>query len=630
MELIEKYFHFPKTEMIDNATFDGSLESFFGKGIEGAIRENIQNSLDARLRDDSKVKIQITIDENDKSELPGIDEIIEHIRVLEGGNEYTNNTIKELNSSVKNNKVKVLTMEDKNTKGLSGAKNVLSNDSSNTFRSYAYKKGHHNKLESTSEESVRGGSHGIGKISNNAMSDIHLMYFSNCDEYGDMHVGGSIHLIEHILDGQPYKSTGYFTNKNEDNNLIPFENKNFSNIFEKEDRGLKIIIPFLREEFSDFQDIVRAICDNFFISILNDKIEITVCDHTKNKEIVINSETLSEIVENPLFYPLEIMKKVFTPFYVKTFLKHEPPISLEIKSLEEDYNFNLYFTYNEEIPAGRMAIVRSMGMKIVDFKIRNNYRKPFNAVLIGGPKEDEFLKSMENESHTQISADFIKNEKAKKNAKKFIRNLEKEIKTLIDDQIVESVEASGKLDTSEIISELEVSFKSDLEKTVEKVRVNNKTLVKKKEKREKAGGNGKSVPKNTDRKRIPRKIKPSQSEGDDIEAFILPHSSVNRISLDRKEIIEFDFTNIDSSKNWEICNIGFVVVDGMGKEYKNEANLDENYKGIYDLQSKKEYKFDDFCVADVRVYNQKCSIEMIKRSTRLDSLKYLFRIEVEK
>src|SRR5699024_6843132 len=173
-----------------------------------------------------------------------------------------------------------------------------------------------------------------------------------------------------------------------------------------------------------------------FISILNKKIRVTIEDKVYSNKVEITDQNIKSIVGNPKFYETDVgqMKKSFTPLYVNTYLE-KSPMKITVKDLTEEYNFQLYFQYNEEIPTGRVAIVRTMGMKIEDFKIKNNVRKPFNAVLIGGTKEDSYLKSLENESHTQISAVQIKDEYEKKNAKKFLNNLNREITSVIEEHI---------------------------------------------------------------------------------------------------------------------------------------------------------------------------------------------------
>lgn len=627
-------FQFAKIEYIENTTFDGSLDSFYEKGIEGTIRENIQNSIDAKLENEETVKVKIVLGKVGKSDLPGIDEVFEHIGSMEGKNEYTVEKINYMESKVEENSINVLTIEDLNTKGLSGAKNGQSGRSKDTFGSYAYRKGFHNKNINEETEISRGGSHGIGKISNNAVSDINLMYFANCDEYGEKHVGGSIHLIEHRYDDQDYRSTGYFSRKNyEDNRLYPFENLGYSKIFNKDKRGLKIIIPYVREEFTDFKKIVQAVCDNFFVAILNEKVEVEIIDKTQKKEMVINKESLVEIINDKNYYENNKLniKKVFTPLYVQTLQEIGTPEKLKVESLNETYEFDLYFKYDEELPVGRVGIVRSMGMKIVDYKVERYIRRPYNAVLIGGPKEDGFLKSMENESHTQISSDNIKDSNSKKNAKKFLRNLTTQMQKIIDDSINRNSVSSGELDTSHILSEIDSTFSKNLSRSSEKVQIDSKTeLLKKKpkERRKSKRGVADPQPREKKQKRTPRKLKSGTEEEQGYEALILPNSSVERISLNDKEIIKFEFNNIEGSKDWKECDITFVVVDGMGQEYQNEARLTDNYMLIKDAVSNDTYTFNDYKINNVKIKNNTSIINLIKHSTIKDSLKYLYKIEV--
>ena len=38
-----------------------------------------------------------------------------------------------------------------------------------------------------------------------------MMYFANCDEEGNKHLGGTVQLVEHKYKDKYYRSTGYFT-----------------------------------------------------------------------------------------------------------------------------------------------------------------------------------------------------------------------------------------------------------------------------------------------------------------------------------------------------------------------------------------------------------------------------------
>ena len=285
-----------------------------------------------------------------------------------------------------------------------------------------------------------------------------MMYFANCDEEGNKHLGGTVQLIEHKYEDNYYRSTGYFTDsKNIDSKttkFYPYEN-NFDKVFAKDTRGLKIIIPFLRDQFNKEDEILKSVCDSFFIAILQEKLEVIINDK------IINSKTIKKYITDKKYYiqKVEEVKDEFTPLYFDTYTKIKPK-KLEIKDRSQSYNFNLYFNYDTKIPKGRVAIVRTIGMKIEDKKIKNNVKKPFNAVLIPESiSEDAFLKSLENESHTELSFEHIKDQNLQKNAKTFINNISKEIAKVIEEAIKNNNPTDGVMDTRDVLYEVQTQFK---------------------------------------------------------------------------------------------------------------------------------------------------------------------------
>ena len=81
--------------------------------------------------------------------------------------------------------------------------------------------------------------------------------------------------------------------------FYPFENK-FNEIFEKNTRGLKIIIPFLREQFNNEKEIITSVCDSFFIAIMENKLQVIVNDKT------INKDTIKNYIKNENYYEQNI------------------------------------------------------------------------------------------------------------------------------------------------------------------------------------------------------------------------------------------------------------------------------------------------------------------------------------
>lgn len=634
-------WNFDTISAIQEVDFHKTLSDFYTRGIDGVVRENIQNSMDAKLPDKEKVIVSIKCGEIEAKNVPGIDEIKERIHSLEEGNMYARETIEHMKDCIKKDIVKYISFEDSNTKGLSGAQYGRSGENEGTWQAYAYKKGAHHTEDDHELEGSRGGSHGVGKIASNSASDIHTMFFANCDEFGNQHIGGTIQLIEHKYKDKFYRATGDFTDIkiDEKGNEIyyPFEN-NFNEIFRKDTRGLKIIIPFLREEFYDLKSIVRSVCDNFFIAILEGSLVVSVND------MEINRNSIIDIVKNTDYYeeqePSEI-KTNFTPLYVDTKLNYEPlDIFIEDKR-KNKYEFKLYMQYNKDLKRGRTAIVRTIGMKIEDKKIKGHVRDPYNAVLIPkGHKEDVFLKSLENESHTALSFEHIKNDTEKKNANYFINKISTVIGEVIAEYIRESNPSDGKIDTSDILYSVVNDFKKDLMKEVKSTvkTTKGKDENKKETTVIKTGGKkpGKSkTPRKTLKERIKEVIRRSDpKDGNKVKRKRVRHSMdpefVKRLVLSDKEMIMIDFSNSNNyiSDGDCDCDISLSVIDGEGKEYEGEFNIVKNYKEIIDKNTGNQCNVDNNMIKDISIVDGKIKLELKTTDNFNEALKFIYFVEV--
>jgi hypothetical protein len=632
-------WNFTEITTIEETNFNTSLERFYNYGIEGLVRENIQNSLDAKLDENIPVEIIIKTGTISKSEIPGIQEIQNRIECLKGQNPYTKETIKKMKKIITKNQnnINYISFEDKNTKGLTGAKNGQSNNEKDTWGVYAYSKGFHPKDENTEKEKVRGGSHGIGKISSNAASEIYTMFFANCDENREKHLGGTIQLIEHEYEKKYYRSTGYFARlENIDNSktkFMPYENNNYSKIFEKNTRGLKIIIPYLRENFIKHEKnldlkIKETICDNFFVSILEEKLKVKI------DEEEINKNNINKYIKD--IYTEDKKEKSFTPLYYDTYISQSPEC-IEVKDKNKNsYKFKLYFKFDEEIRKARIAIIRTIGMKIEDMGIKNYKTKPFNGVLIPfTSKEDEFFKSLENESHTKISIENLKDENYKKNSRKVILEIEKEIKNRVDREIRKVNPTDGKMDTKDIIYKINANFEKIIENNTKKVKIKNKSnkyeLSKNKsneriylktssKKSKKKKGNG-----------IRKVIQNSKTKDKEIEIFkVEDYSLVERIILQDYEIIKFDFRKNKELKNKNECDINFSIIDGMGIEYDDEFEIEDNYEKIFDMSNNNICNTSKNKIKNIKIVNNIAQIKLKIKNNYNKTLKFVYSIEVEK
>lgn len=629
------YWQFSPIPNIEESNFNKILERFYNLKVSGLIRENIQNSLDGRLLgSEDPVKFTIKTGTIKKNEVPGIEEVIERIHSLQGRNSYTKEAIDHMVRTAKEEEVGYISFEDSNTRGLSGAKNGQSNSSKDTWAIYAYNKGVHSEEEDESVETSRGGSHGVGKIASNAASDLNVMYFANCDEFGDQHLGGTVQLIEHNFQDRSYRSTGYFAdiahlNQNK-SKFYPFKN-NFHEVFEKKTRGLKIIIPFLRKEYSDQTEIIRSVCDSFFVSILLNKLVVDVNGK------VIDADNIQDYVKDPKYYPQSIsdMKQEFTPLYVGTYL-NQPPRTIRVSDGRNDYEFNLYFRYDEEIPKGRVAIVRTIGMKIEDKKVKNKANQPFNAVLIGGTREDAYLKSLENESHTELTFDHIKDPVLQKRAKRFINNLSKEMTLVIDEAIKEQNPTDGKMDTKDLIFVNEMKFKQDLSKATGAVVIDKKKPVVKidDDLPTPKGGKGKSG--SSKSAGIVRPVRRGSSSNDTdptkedkpTSLYHIHPNTVERLLMGNKEIVRFNLSSNEQVKKSSTCNVSISIIDGMGQEYKNAFKLKDNYKTIVDKTTGTDCSLTNNKINDVTINQGVAELTFNLESTYNRALKFVYYVEV--
>lgn len=618
----ENMWLFRKIVAIEEALFNNTLERFYDLGISGLVRENIQNSLDGKLQESDKpVKVLIKTGNMDATTIPGINEIKEHIKSLKGENSYTRETIQHMKECMEMENVPYISFEDCNTKGLTGAEHGENIQEGDTWGVYAYKKGVHHIENNDEIESERGGSHGVGKIASNAASNLHMMFFANCDEYGNQHIGGTVELIEHELNGKRYRATGYFT-REEGNQYYPYEN-NFDPVLSKTTRGLKIIVPYLREQFQGKEKIIQTVCDNFFVAILKKKLEVRVDD------VVINRETILNIIQNSSVYPEQDYADIrtdFTPLYVKSYLE-QTSMDLVIKDkIGVEYPFSLYFMYNDKIKKGRVAIVRGIGMKIEDKKVSGHANTSYNAVMIPKTAEgDVFLKSLENESHTKLSYEHIKNPGLQNNAKRFINNIDKEIKKIIADFIAKENPTDGQIDTSELIYSVERNFKKDLSKQVETVQVNKgKKNGKKDVIKVKTGGHKKE--KNPSRVVKPRK--PKLNTKTDKRRYLVNTEIVKRLVIKDREKIAFDFSKAVEYSGETSCDISFVIVDGMGNTNEKEFDIRRNYTEIVDKKSNRTCTVEGNTIKNISIVDGRVSLEMKTSDNFNKSMKFIYYVEV--
>lgn len=655
-----KKWYFNSVNICSNYKFNQSMEDFNKYGIAGVIRENIQNSTDAKLDKNHPVQIDIKLETIETNNIPGIDCLKKRISSLKGQNTYTNNTISHMQSTIKSEKCRIMTIEDSNTKGLTGA-----TEHNSPYIAYAYSKGFHAEDKNNEIEAERGGSHGIGKIASNASSDIATMYFATKDDQNKMYLGGTCEFIDHNYDNKNFLGTGYFAEFKE-NKFIPYSNTADNDIFSKTTRGLKVIIPFLKEEFFNSNEIIKSICDSFFVSIFNNQLVANICGEKLNKD------SLENYILNSKYYLQNIKdynrNSSLTALYYQTF-KNEK--NSEITILDKDnneYQFLLYLSCVNNLKIGKYCIFRTNGMKISEKSIKGYASSNFNIVLIAkGVKENLFLKALENESHTQLSVDHIRDKISRQNANRFLNNLDNKISEIVAKKLEELNPTDGKIDTSDIIYEMTYTFKkiekeknsiikisesseSNSKKESLKNEVEDITLIKTstgdydisetgemKVKVQNSRTNGSlnqttnSNPSFTDKdinKKIPSKrtiIK--EINGKENKFIKLASGSVKRKFINNYEKLLLDLSGITEIKSISKCSLKLSVIDGEGA-LLTDFLISDNYEQIKQENSILNISFDKKEIKGITIKDNKIKLDMKLTNNYNKNLKFIYEVVI--
>ena len=252
---------------------------------DSLVREVIQNSIDAKRKDQTKVKVCFTFGEVMKSEvtqyLAGLkDHLIE--------SRYYPEDFESCNS------VRFLTIEDFGTSGLDG----------NIGEGQRPKKGESNFWDFWWREGISGkqatklGSFGLGKTTFHLTSKI-MTFWGFTIRYDDLRMllmGKSL-LRTHYIGNTGYQYFGYFTTDNHkpisDTEVIQHFRKKFLIARGDDEPGFSLVIPMQDEEIS-VDTVLKSVIMNFFYPIASDALEVQVKGVT-GSPIIIQKNNLLDL-----------------------------------------------------------------------------------------------------------------------------------------------------------------------------------------------------------------------------------------------------------------------------------------------------------------------------------------------
>lgn len=269
-------------------TGEEDSEEYWGR-TDALVRETIQNSLDAGLKDNNgPVRVRFSLNKANKAlgnsnAAMFFNGLLDHLEVQKFG---------LVKSSSIEESLSWLTIEDFNTRGLCGEPEYYSVNASNDAAKNDFFWFWRN-IGRSGKSGSDIGRWGLGKTVFQASSRINT-FFGLTNRHNDSRkllMGQSITKI-HTLNGSDYLPEGFFCDPEKSETIqMPFENSEFIEQFEeifritrKHYSGLSLVIPFPYPNLN-CKEIIRSVIVHFFVPILKNELIVEVGDKISTTEL---------------------------------------------------------------------------------------------------------------------------------------------------------------------------------------------------------------------------------------------------------------------------------------------------------------------------------------------------------
>lgn len=457
---------------------DPAINSFLDNVIDSLTREVIQNSLDAKIRENNNpVIVSFEFSKIKTNDIPKINRISEFALPKaeefwrKKGNAGTIDYLNSFREVLESDEIRVLKISDFNTYGLN----------ERSYDALVLGNGYTEKIDENAA-----GSKGIGKAAPFAISDLRMVFYNTVPtEVKPRHVG----VMNFVSFNFDEKDESIITQERalfqeEDISYIPGQISFNSKSREDNQFGTDIFILGVREIEDDWEKkILLSTVNNFLVSILDNKLIVKVNDKCLNKENV--KEIIEELAD---FKKTQEENKIF-----KNTLNYFDALTNENrKEFNLDERFKKYPFINSDND-GKLILLkredanrsilqtRISGMKIYDRKnISGNilFTGVFRAV---GTDLDKFLKSLENTNHTDWSPDQASTEN-RKLARSLLKDLfdwfKETVKGAYEQSVDEVIDAIGMSDFLPLLTDEgtgEEQKESGIKKTIDSIKIKRNT-----------------------------------------------------------------------------------------------------------------------------------------------------------
>lgn len=412
---------------------NSGIETFKGTELlDNLAREICQNSLDAKDPDScDPVTVEFKLTTIQKEDHPFLREYSEY---LKGGKRFWQDKndkrvmqfLDRAEKIIAENQIKMLSASDYNTTGLIGSDCGMMESS--IWSALVNSDGISDKSEDA------GGSYGIGKNAPFACSDLSLVFYNTYAKDNKKAMEGVARAATLMDDNNELtQAIGHYRS---DVGYKPITEDiacTMRDKFARNRYGTDIIIvgcnSFI-EKNRDWQDkLVQAVLHHFLLAIKEKKLIVKV------ETDVINNETLPVLIEK---YKNANTNSFLTSNFYETLLSPEGGIIY--KSIIDENDLEIYLKSKPEYKR-RTAKFRSSGMLVWEHR-KHTYQNFTAVIVVRGRNLNEILRKTEPPKHNIWDAKRIEDKEESKLAEKYIKQIDKEILSSIENIYSENISDS--------------------------------------------------------------------------------------------------------------------------------------------------------------------------------------------
>lgn len=405
---------------------EAGIETFKGDLFASLAREICQNSMDARLDQDSAVHIEFQVSKVKTNQILGMETLKGAIDKCATfwANEHDKKAIDFFNRGknvINQEEIAVLRISDFNTKGVTGAEELQNSPWQNLVKSAGV----------SNKSGDSGGSFGIGKSAPYAVSHLRTIFYSTYDSDGIRAYQGVAKLATfQDDDGETTQGKGYLGEKT---NNTPVLGRNFPfGTYQRKATGTDIFVIGFHEQSGWADEILKAVIEGYMISISQGDLTVSVSD------VLLNKDTLGDYLE-------KYKEKLSLTYQYFEVLNSEksPWMSFDVDGLQSiRLKIGAQSGYSR-----RILMARSNGMKIFD-QSRISTTFEFAGICILQNEVNSYFRSMENPQHTKWEADRFSDDpkerkEAEKRRKALINMIKEQVKQLGAAEIADEMDAIG-------------------------------------------------------------------------------------------------------------------------------------------------------------------------------------------